>query len=362
MSELEKTINYLAIEFKKNRRFLFLTFLVFAVCYLFKKVPEIGSVLVASYLFALLLEPWISKLERFKISRTSAVLFIILSSVAIILGFMFLVLPNIIEQIANLVDKLPDNLEMLRTRLLDSYRNSQNNSSFLNRAISWSLEKARFETADTTYLTSAMSTLENALIGGYSVALTFINICLLPFFVFYLSRDLNNFHNTMQKFFPEFRNETFNEVALEIVSRIRAFFKGQITVCLILAGLYCFGFTLVDLPSSFGVGVLTGLLNIFPYLGVTFGLLTSTILVFSADFSMLFLGKVYLVFIIVQLLEGNLISPNIISNSVGVHPLVVMISLIIGGQLFGLLGLLVAIPVAATIGVLINRALAATRH
>ncbi len=228
MSELENTIKYLSKSFKKNNRLLLLATIVIAVIWLFNKVPEIGSVLIASYLIALIIEPWINKLERIKLSRTSALISILFFSVATFTGFMLLVLPNIAEQVLHLAEKLPSNLELLRTKALNYCKLDGNNNTFIRQAVRWSLEKADFSNIDSNHFTTAFKTISNALMGGYSVALAALNFFLMPFFVFYLSRDLNNFHFSMQKFFPELKNQTFIEVSLEIVASIRAFFKGQI--------------------------------------------------------------------------------------------------------------------------------------
>ncbi len=353
-SELERTVNYLSKQLKENKRLFILLIILISLIYLFTAVPEVGSVLIASYLAALLLEPWILALEKRQLSRFSAVLLIILCFALLFFSFIFFALPGIVEQILHLFDNLPTNIEFLRAKVLDYSELHKND--FVKTSLNWLVEKIDISKIDSKYIDTIFSTVNNALIGGYSAALTALNLFLFPFFVFYLSRDLNNFHNAMFKFFPELKNKTFLELTTEMLVRIRAFFKGQITVCFFLAGLYCLGFALLGLPSAFGVGILSGLLNVFPYVGLISGVVISTILVISNELGLYFLLKIYTVFFFVQLLEGNFITPKIVSDSVGLHPLIVMVALIIGGQIFGLIGLLIAIPITAILGVLASRA------
>ena len=99
------------------------------------------------------------------------------------------------------------------------------------------------------------------------------------------------------------------------------------------------------------MGTLAGLLNIIPYFGLAIGLLLATVLTFVSEPSVTQFALLYGVFFLVQLLEGSFITPKIVGESVGIHPLVVMVALIVGGQLFGLIGLLIAIPAAASLRV-----------
>jgi len=139
MSELEKTVNYLSKQLSEHKRFFLLLLIVVSLFYLFTAVPEVGSVLIASYLVALLLEPWILALEKRKISRFSAVLLIIFCFALLFFSFVFFALPGIIEQILNLFDNLPSSVELLRAKARD-YSSLQENS-FVKTGLNWLVEK-----------------------------------------------------------------------------------------------------------------------------------------------------------------------------------------------------------------------------
>ena len=180
MSELERTVEYLSRKLIEKKRLFILLLILVSLFYLFTAVPEVGSVLIASYLAALLLEPWILALEKRKISRFSAVLLIILCFALLFFAFIFFALPGIIEQILNLFDKLPTNVELLRAKVLDYSDLHENN--FVKTSLSWLVDKVDISQIDSKYIDTVFSTISNALIGGYSAALTALNLFLFPFF------------------------------------------------------------------------------------------------------------------------------------------------------------------------------------
>ena len=190
------------------------------------------------------------------------------------------------------------------------------------------------------------------MLKGYSFALAVVNLFLLPFFVFYITRDLEQMHRFVGGFFSPDSRGRIARVGQEILRHVYAFFEGQLTVCAILAVLYAIGLSLVGLPWAVIVGTITGLLNIIPYLGVGIGLVLATVITLVSEPTVFQFALVYGVFIAVQTLEGSFITPKIVGESVGIHPLGVMVALIIGGELLGLLGLIIAIPAAASVRVL----------
>jgi predicted PurR-regulated permease PerM len=139
------------------------------------------------------------------------------------------------------------------------------------------------------------------------------------------------------------------------MNHVYAFFRGQMTVACVMAVLYWLGLWMVGLPWAFVVGMVSGLLNVVPYLGIAIGAVLATIITLVTEPTLTQLILVWAVFASVQLLEGFVLTPKIVGEQVGIHSLTVIIALIIGGQLFGFAGLILAIPGAAALKVLVNQ-------
>ncbi|MEC8423880.1 MAG: AI-2E family transporter, partial [Myxococcota bacterium] len=140
-------------------------------------------------------------------------------------------------------------------------------------------------------------------------------------------------------------------VAKEVDRRLSAFVRGQITVSVIMAGLYSAGLLVVGIDLAVPVGVLSGLLFVVPYLGTAVGIVLATVLALLKFGIGWQLVQVAVVFAVVQGIEGYLLTPRIVGDQVGLHPLVVMVALIVGGSLLGIWGMLLAIPITAVLSV-----------
>jgi predicted PurR-regulated permease PerM len=179
-----------------------------------------------------------------------------------------------------------------------------------------------------------------------------VNLTLMPIFIYYLLRDWDRLVSAMAGLIPLQHRARVARVAVEVDGRLGAFVRGQITVCLSLAVLYSAGLLLVGIDLAIPVGVLSGLLFIVPYLGTAVGIVLGVLLaLMKFGFSTKVLA-VLAVFVVVQGIEGYLLTPRIVGDKVGLHPLVVMIALIVGGSLLGIWGMLLAIPITAVLSVL----------
>ncbi len=349
-SELQRTVAYCretAIAYRHSIFWLLATGLLLFVVL---QVKEVATLLLLSYGIALLFDPLVTKMSS-RISRGAAVLVLELGALVFVFGMFLLVVPLFFQEYQVLLKNLPSYLQSLAESL----------SSLLNMwlGIELQLEKDAILTKVREY-TSAFGVEQlrgvsragfTALLQGYSIALTTLNFLLLPFFVFYITRDLPRIHHSVGTFLSAKVRERVAGVGGEILAHTHAFFRGQITVCLILACLYSVGLFLVGVPSAVVIGLITGLLNIIPYLGVALGLLLAFSITAVTDPSVAQFLSVGAVFVVVQLVEGSFITPKIVGDSVGVHPLGVMLALIVGGELFGLFGLIAGIPAAASIRV-----------
>jgi predicted PurR-regulated permease PerM len=307
----------------------------------------------------LLLDPIVSHLEKRGISRGASIIGIGGAVLTVLLFLVILAVPQMIREYRELIQNLPGYSQAAVERLAGLAE------SFLGIEAPHSLDEISAEVR--SYLSAigveqvktAGVALSKTALHGYSIALTLFNLMLLPFFVFYIGRDLGQLHRTLGSFLDDEIREKVASVCREILRHVYAFFEGQLTVSLILAVLYIIGFSLVGLPWAVLVGTLTGLLNIVPYLGVAVGFLLATVLALVSDPSLTHLLIVYGVFAVIQIFEGNFLTPKIVGESVGIHPLGVMVALIVGGDLFGLLGMILAIPAAAAVRVLFQYTLAA---
>ncbi|MCO4768940.1 MAG: AI-2E family transporter [Deltaproteobacteria bacterium] len=175
---------------------------------------------------------------------------------------------------------------------------------------------------------------------------------LFPVFVFFFLRDFDGMKSYLFELLPFRVRRSVLEHYTQIDQKIAAFIRGQVLVAVILAALYSTGLVVfTDIDLALLIGVLAGLLFVVPYLGTILGITLGTlmaVLKFGVSFEVL---KVWLVFGVVQGLEGAVLTPKIVGDSVGLHPVTVMVSLLVGASLFGILGMLMAVPVAASLAV-----------
>ncbi|MFT4978112.1 MAG: putative PurR-regulated permease PerM [Myxococcota bacterium] len=193
---------------------------------------------------------------------------------------------------------------------------------------------------------------QGLLTRGLDIITTLINLALMPIFVFYLLLDWDRLVAAVGKLIPMDMRPRVTRIAIEVDKRLAAFVRGQITVSAAMVVLYSLGLLIVGIDLAIPVGVLSGVLFIVPYLGTAVGVVLASILsVMKFGFSLNLLWTL-LVFVVVQSIEGYLLTPRIVGSQVGLHPLVVMIALIVGGSLMGIWGMLLAIPITAVLSVL----------
>jgi predicted PurR-regulated permease PerM len=357
MSELEKTVGYIRESVFEYRVKIFWIVLTILFVFLAVQVREITTLLVAAYIIALTLDPIVTRLAQLGMRRGFTVIalggfFFLLTLVVLFAG-----IPSLLTEFEDFAQKLPGYLEVTIERSSETLGQVMGVQLPSTLSELPGLAKEYLQGVGGKQFATLAGTGARTLLKGYSLALTVFNLFLLPFFVFYFTRDLHKFHSHIRSLLSDDVGDKISKVGSEILQHVYAFLRGQITVCLILALLYSLGLLFVGLPSAIAVGTLAGLLNIIPYFGLAIGLILASLLTFVHEPSLWGFAKVFGVFIVVQGLEGTLITPKIVGESVGIHPLVVMVALIVGGQLFGLIGLLIAIPVAASLRVVSNRLL-----
>ncbi len=181
-----------------------------------------------------------------------------------------------------------------------------------------------------------------------------LNFALIPVFTFFLLKDFAQARQLIHQFIPRDIREMFDAFRLKLDRTLKSVLKGQMTVALVLAGLYMIGLAIVGISNGLAIGFIAGLCRIVPYLDVVVGLTLSLVVIITQNAGMNQLVGVAIVFGVVQALDGMAITPRIVGEKAGLHPAIIIASVMAFGDWFGFFGILLAVPLVATAMVLIE--------
>jgi predicted PurR-regulated permease PerM len=334
-----------------QERRLIVWLLVFAALGTFVYVLR-GALLpfVAGMAVAYLLDPVADRLERLGLPRTLASLLIVFVFIVALAAILVVLIPILVDQITDLVARIPgyiDSLKREATPILKRIRSSLTPG-----------QAAEIETAIKSHAGDVIGWVGSIVGGILSGGAALVGILglffIMPVVAFYMIRDWDRFVAHVDSLLPQKSAATIRVLAREIDDRLSGFVRGQALVCLLLGAWYATGLTLVGLDFALLLGIGSGTLSIIPYLGNFVGLATSLLLATAQFDSWVRVALVAGVFLSGQMLEGNFVTPKIVGDRVGLHPVWLMFAVIAGGTLLGITGALLAVPIAATFGVLIR--------
>jgi predicted PurR-regulated permease PerM len=267
-----------------------------------------------------------------------------------------LVAPVLGGQLASFIESVPGNVTKLQALLSDSpwlqklmgagFNADKPIGDLVTQGVGWI----------TTFLHSLWS-------GGRALVSVFSLVVVTPVVAFYLIYDWHRMIRTVDGWIPVHQRATVRGLAREIEAAISGFLRGQTAVCLILGSFYAVALTLTGLNFGLLIGLISGLITFIPYVGSMTGLILAlgvAVAQFWPNYGSILM--VLGVFLVGQFVEGNILAPKLVGESVGLHPVWVIFALLAFGYLFGFVGLLVAVPLAATIGVLSRFALRRYLH
>jgi predicted PurR-regulated permease PerM len=336
-----------------ERHFLFwLAVLVLVVLALWL-LSEILLPIVAGLAIAYLLTPLTDRLERFGINRLAAALLIIAVVVLALVYLILLVAPIVGAQLSSFIDSVPGNVTRLQALLGDPSR------PWLQKllGVGFSADKSIGDlvTQGVGWLTTFLRSLWS---GGRALVSLFSLVVVTPVVAFYLIYDWHRMIRSVDSWIPIQYRDTVRELAREVDAAIAGFVRGQTAVCLILGSFYAVALTLTGLNFGLLIGLISGLITFIPYVGSMTGLVLALGVAVAQFWPAYGLILIVLgIFLVGQFVEGNVLAPKLVGESVGIHPVWLIFALLAFGYLFGFVGLLVAVPLAATIGVLTRFAL-----
>lgn len=312
---------------------------------------EILLPFVAGMALAYALDPIADRLERLGLSRLGATLAILVLMVVFVALILILVAPLLIRQLADFIEGVPEFVEKLQS-LLSSALHSRI-SGYLGIDLSdigSSLAGLTGEAA------GWLGTLVSSVWSGGRAVLNIVSLIVItPIVAFYLLYDWDRLVEQIDSLLPRDHVDEIRQIARDVDQAIAAFVRGQGLVSLIMAAFYSTALVLVGLNFGFLIGLVAGLLGFIPFVGALIGFVVS-LAVALAQFwpDWVWIAVTLSIFLVGQAIENNFLQPRLIGHNVGLHPVWVMFALLAFGYLFGFVGVLLAIPAAAAVGVLVR--------
>lgn len=322
-----------------------------ATCYVLYLLAPILTPFLLSAFLAYIGDPAVDRLETIKFSRTVSVIFVFFLMLIIGLSFVLIVFPLIEEQIRRLFMRLPEMVDWVQTEFIPwvSQRFGLQPDSVNLDGIKQSLTGHWQAVGNIAgkFLTKISA-------SGQLILLWVSYILLVPVVTFYLLRDWDDIVAKIRTLIP--RRYEFVSVKLikECDAVLSEFFRGQLLVMLAQGVIYSIGLWIVGLEFSLLIGMAAGLVSFVPYLGAIVGIVIATIAAFMQFHDIAHIVYVLMVFGVGQTLEGVVLSPLLIGDRIGLHPVAVIFAVMAGAQLFGFFGMLIALPAAAVIVVLLR--------
>jgi len=321
----------------------------------YRLAPVITPFVIAAAL-AYLGDPVVDRLEKvsigkWHISRTLAVSIVFVLMTGGLFLLFLIVFPLLQKQVEHLVQSVPGALEWFAGTVLPwlQAKLGLTSLSLDTETITHALQAYWKELSSAT-----LSVLGTVSRSGQAVLGWLINLVLIPVVTFYLLRDWDLLVDGIRKLLPRRIESAVIRLSSEIDEVLAAFVRGQLIVMFALGVIYTAGLWLLGLDLAFIIGMGAGLLSIVPYLGTMVGLVAA-VLAAAFQFQDLFsMAMVLLVFAVGQTLEGMVLTPKLVGDRIGLHPVAVIFAILAGGQLFGFLGILLALPVTAALNVLVR--------
>ena len=304
---------------------------------------------IAAALLAYIADPLADQLQRLKIPRTIAVVLVFLLTFLGIALLVLLILPLVQMQVSALLAALPDIIaeaEQVWFPRVTEFLGVESDED-----IGFGAFVARYSDMAGSWASTIFLSLTHS---GGALAAAVISLFLIPILTFYLLRDWDAILTRLGALIPSRQHDTVFRLARDTDEVLGAFLRGQIMVMIALGAIYTFGLTLVGLEFALAIGVVAGLVSFVPYLGFVFGIVLAGLTVATEPEPLLRLLGVLVTFAGAQMIEGSFLTPKLVGDRIGLHPVIVIFSIAAGGQLFGFFGILLALPAAAVLSVLVR--------
>ncbi|MDH4126116.1 MAG: AI-2E family transporter [Gammaproteobacteria bacterium] len=304
---------------------------------------------VASALLAYIGDPLADRLQKYRLPRSLAVVVVFLLTFLVLALLVLLVGPLIRSQISALMSALPDIVlrveQVWLPRIMDLTGVAPGDDVGIGAFLS------RYSDMAGSWGSKVLLSVTRS---GGALAAAVLSLFLVPIITFYLLRDWDKIMTHLGALVPSRQRATALHLARETDEVLGAFLRGQLLVMLALAIIYSLGLSIIGLKFAIAIGVVSGLVSFVPYLGFVFGIVLAGLTVALEPNPFWLMIGVVATFGIGQLLEGSLLTPKLVGDRIGLHPVIVIFAVAAGGQLFGFFGILLALPAAAVLSVIVR--------
>ena len=304
---------------------------------------------IAAALLAYIGDPLADRLQRLKLPRTLAVVVVFLLTFTVLVLLVVLVGPLIRTQVSALLAALPGLLLQLEQVWLPSVSAWLDIETGDNVGIGAFL--ANYSEMAGTWGAKVLVSVSKS---GGAVAAAVLSLFLVPILTFYLLRDWDTIMTHLSALIPSRQREIVLKLARDTDEVLGAFLRGQLLVMFALSVIYSLGLGLVGLKFAIAIGVVSGLVSFIPYLGFVFGIGLAALTVALEPNPLWQIVGVVATFTIAQLLESSILTPKLVGDRIGLHPVLIIFAIVAGGQLFGFFGILLALPAAAVLSVVVR--------
>ncbi|WP_371168545.1 AI-2E family transporter [Aliiroseovarius sp. 2305UL8-7] len=303
---------------------------------------------------AYFMDPVADRLETMGLSRVSATVIISVIAILLFVIAILLVVPTLISQALALANAAPDLFRELQAFLTERFPSLVDEGSTIRQSLETIGQKIQDRGGE------LVGTVLNSALGVINIVILLV---VTPVVAFYLLLDWDRMVAQIDKLLPLDHRPAIRQIARDIDRTLASFIRGQGSVCIVLGTYYAVGLMLVGLQFGLVVGFIAGLITFIPYVGALVGgALAIGLGLFQFWGDWWSLGAVAAIFMLGQFLEGNILTPKLVGKSVGLHPVWLMFALSVFGSLFGFVGMLVAVPVAASLGVVARFFIAKYQH
>lgn len=298
---------------------------------------------------AYFMDPVADRLERLGLSRIAATAVLTMGAVLVVVLLVLSVIPTLVEQLGALVNAAPAIATQFQTFLIDRFPELQDNTSTIRQTLAQIATAIQSQGADLV---------QGLLSSALGVINAVVFIVVVPVVAFYMLMDWDHMVAKLDAILPRDHAPVVRRLAAEIDGTLAAFVRGQLTVCLLLGTFYSVALMLAGLQFGLVVGAIAGAITFIPYVGALVGgALAIGLALFQFWGDWLSIGIIAAIFAFGQFIEGNILTPKLVGDSIGLHPVWLIFALSAFGSVFGVVGMLVAVPIAAAMGVLIRFAM-----